>query len=328
MKLKSLHLVILIGLTCPSPLEAEPVPNPGDSIFPWAEKWAAASGKQQDDDEPEEPDFAFISGGPYTQRKNSIQFIFPSQWGRRRTNLGGGLFQHAEFGTLLRTEWGLTDRWELDVIFSAEGEQDLLGRTKVTSNFALADTILGARYRLLRESSAPFTLTMGPQIILPTGSFLSGTGFEQVGYAWDVTAAKDWGGPVFLYTSFNYALFPSVRNPISGSDRHFNLQNVVWGTALGLRALEKDRGKSHHDIHGFLEYGLGWEEGLEADGATRKASEVVTVFAPGIRYGFLTRSKKLFEIGVSFPIGLNRNTPRGGVIFQIQFENVFGFKEK
>ena len=32
------------------------------------------------DDEHEEPDYAFIAGGPYTQKKQSIQFIFPGQW--------------------------------------------------------------------------------------------------------------------------------------------------------------------------------------------------------------------------------------------------------
>jgi len=276
------------------------------------------------EDEPEEPDFAFIAGGPYTQKKNSIQFIFPTQWGRRTSNLSGGTLQHAEFGTLLRTEWGLADRWELDVICSAEGERDLLGRRKLISTFAVADSVVGVRYRLLQESWAPLTLAMGPQIILPTGGFLSGTGMESVGYAWDIATAKDWGGPVFAYSSLNYTFFPSVRAP--GLTRRFNLQNVFWGSALGLRPLEKDRGPNHHDVHIFLEYGLGREEGLEADGPIRKAAETVSLFAPGIRYGFLTRTKKLFEIGVSFPIGLNRQTPRGGVIVQLQFENVFGYR--
>jgi hypothetical protein len=35
---------------------------------------------------------------------------------------------------------------------------------------------------------------------------------------------------------------------------------------------------------------------------------------------------KLFEFGVSFPIGLNRATPRGGIIVQLQIENLFGYK--
>jgi len=276
------------------------------------------------EDEPEEPDFAFIAGGPYTQKKNSIQVIFPTQFGRRRSNLGGSTLEHAEFGTLLRTEWGLTDRLELDVIFSAEGERDFLGERKVHSTFALSDSVAGIRYRLLREPSAPLTITMGPQLILPTGSFASGTGFESVGYAWDLSTAKDWGGPEFLYSSMNYAFFPTVHAP--GSTRRFNLQNVFWGSALCLRPLEMDRGPNHHDVHVFLEYGLGREEGLETDGPICKAAGTVSLFAPGIRYGFLTRTKKLLEIGVSFPIGLNHNTPRGGVIVQLQFENVFGYR--
>ena len=60
--------------------------------------------------EPEEPDFAFIAGGPYTQKAKSTQFISVSQYGWRHTTLGGSTLQHTEFGTLLRNEWGLTDR--------------------------------------------------------------------------------------------------------------------------------------------------------------------------------------------------------------------------
>lgn len=284
----------------------------------------ASSAPSEADDEPEEPDFAFLAGGPYTQKKNSIQFIFPSQWGRRSSGLGGSILQHAEFGTLLRTEWGLTDRWELDVIMSAEGERDHLGSRTINSTFSLSDSVVGARYRLLRECSAPFTLAMGPQVIIPTGSLLQGSGFDTPGFAWDVATAKDWRGPVFLYTSLNYAIFPSVNDPVRGSRRHFNLQNVFYAAALGLRPVEKDRGTSHHDLHAFLEYGVGREDGLEAGPTeTNKVSDVVMVFAPGIRYGFLTRSKKLFEVGISIPLGLNSNTPRGGVIVQFQFENVF-----
>jgi hypothetical protein len=110
-------------------------------------------------------------------------------------------------------------------------------------------------------------------------------------------------------------------------ERRFNLQNVFAATALVFRPFERDRGPNHHDIHLFFEYGLGREEYLELDTPVQKTPATLSLFAPGIRYGFLTRKMRLFEVGVSFPIGLNSATPRGGVIVQIQFENVFGFKE-
>ncbi|HUU12852.1 MAG TPA: hypothetical protein VM182_03970 [Terriglobia bacterium] len=291
----------------------------GEQIAPQAVPAAAV------DDEPEEPDFAFIAGGPYTQKKQSIQFIFPGQWGRRRSSLGGSALSHVELGTLLRTEWGLTDRWELDFIFAADGERNRLEGTTVGSDFALSDTVLGARYRLLDESFAPLTLAMGPQIIIPTGNLLRGTGFEKTGYAWDLAAAKDWGGSIFLYSSLNYSFFPSVNGAGGAKGRAFNLQNVFWATALGLRPFERPHGTSHHDIHLFLEYGLGREEGLESRAAgLAKVSSVQSLFAPGIRYGILTRTKKLFEIGVSLPRGLSQDIPRGGIILQIQFERFLG----
>jgi hypothetical protein len=328
--LKLLRSISVLVLSCGCLLgSGDPAHPQSDIGSSRKNRSAIQSTPQQEADEAEEPDFAFISGGPYTQKKNSIQFILPAQWGRRTSIIGGSILQHAEFGTLLRTEWGLTDRWELDMIMSAEGERDRLSGRTLTSNFSLADSIVGVRYRLLQESSAPFTLAMGPQVIFPSGSLLRGTGFDTTGFAWDLAAAKDWGGPAFLYTSVNFAVFPSVNDPALGSSRDFNLHNVFWAAALGLRPLEKPHGTSHHDIHLLLEYGLGHEDRLETGAAgTTRVSELVTVFAPGIRYGFLTRTKKLLEIGVSFPIGLNQHTPQGGLILQVQFENVFGYRGK
>lgn len=276
--------------------------------------------------EPEEPDFAFITGGPYTQKKGSPQLIMPSTWGRRTSTVGGIRTRSSEFGTLLRTEYGLTDRWEMDVIFSASGGRIEEGGQRLASTFALDDSVVGARYRLLQESSAPITLTMGPQIIIPTGSFRSGTGNSAKGIAWDVAAAKDWGGPVFVYASANYSFFPSVRPETASGPQHFPLHNIFGATALVFRPLEKDNGPNHHDIHMFFELGVGREEGLELGPPVQKAATTVSVFAPGIRYGLLTAKSKLIEIGVSFPIGLNQATPRGGIIVQLQIENFFGYE--
>jgi len=289
-----------------------------------AKQGGATAPADSPDDEPEEPDFAFVAGGPYTQRRHSIQTISANQYGRRRSHVGGSTLEHAEYGMLLRNEWGLTDRWELDFILAAEGGRDRFGPDLVDSSFALGDSVLGIRYRLLQESRAPFTLTMGPQIILPTGSRGQGTGFEQTGLAWDVAAAKDWRGPVFLYTSLNYSLFPSVRLPRPAARSSSNLHNLFWGTALGLRPLEKGHGSSHHDLHAFLEFGLGMEQDLAGDAvAVRRVTDVHTLIAPGIRYGLLKSNDDLYEIGVSFPLGLDRGTPRFGVILQLQFEHVF-----
>ena len=40
----------------------------------------------------------------------------------------------------------------------------------------------------------------------------------------------------------------------------------------------------------------------------------------------MTGRNKLFEFGVSFPVGLNQSTPCGGIIVQLQIENPFGYK--
>jgi hypothetical protein len=279
--------------------------------------------------EPEEPDYAFIAGGPYTQLKHSIQFIHAFNYGTRRFSVPGGSRNEDEFLFFQRTEWGFTDRLELDVITPAAGSRERISGSATTSDYAFSDTVLGLRYRLLTEEKAPFTLTMGPQLILPTGSVRRGTGAGSAGFAWDVSAAKDWGGPVFVISSVNYSVLPSANDVTPGSGRGFTLHGAEWAAALGIRALERPSGEANHDIHVFLETGGSWNHEV-SPGLTvgSRDSKLAWVFAPGVRYGFITAKKTLVEIGISVPIGLGPNGPKKGIIIQFQFERVFGAPSK
>lgn len=289
---------------------------------------AAAQSTAQQAAEPEEPDYFFFTGGPYTQVKNSMQVIHAFGYGTRRFTLPGGRQNSDEFLFFLRTEWGFTDRLELDVITPGAGSRERLNGSTVTSDYAFSDTILGLRYRVLQESRAPFTLTMGPQLLLPTGSVRRGTGSGSAGFAWDVAAAKDWGGPVFLVSSLNYSVLPAADDPTPGSSRDFTRHKVGWATAVTLRPLERASRGNHHDLHVFFEGGGAWGHQIEPGVATgSRRGELSWVFAPGVRYGFLTARKTLVEIGVSAPIGLGPNGPKRGIVIQFQFERLFGPRE-
>ena len=265
------------------------------------------------EDEPEEPDFFFLTGGPYTQKKSSPQIIWANQWLRSRSD-GVSTRDYVGAG---RAEWGLTDRWEIDFEFGALALKEHVAGTTTFAEHGAADLLAGLRYRLLREGSAPFTLTMGPQVIFPVASRARGLGTGEVGYAWEIAAAKDWGGPVFLVASLNLGLTPDVPAFPDGSGPEFDLSSVEWSTALGWRALERPSGDAHHDIHVLFELG-----GVRADfidaGARRRVTELF--FSPGFRYGYLSRWGSLTEIGVAFPVGLTRNSADWGVILQVQFE--------
>ena len=60
--------------------------------------------KPAEEASPEEPDFAFVTGGPFTQVKNSLQFIQQFGYGTRRFNTAGGRVNEDEFLFFLRTE--------------------------------------------------------------------------------------------------------------------------------------------------------------------------------------------------------------------------------
>lgn len=263
---------------------------------------------------PEEPDFFFLTGGPYTQQKNSPQIIWASQffWSsagsiHRRNYTGAGRF-----------EWGLTNRWEADFEFGGlHARERILGVTTFREGGA-ADLLVGVRYRLLDESFAPFTLTLGPQVIAPVASRSKRLGTGEVGYAWDVTAAKDWGGALFVTAAVNLGLAPNVPAFLDESESEFDLSQVGWAGALGWRALERPApGGANHDVHVLLEVGGTRADEIETGDRVRSTQ---VLLSPGVRYGFLSPRGSLAEIGVALPMGLNRGAPNWGVIVQFQFE--------
>ena len=291
-------------------------------VCPQAQAQTAPAAKS----EPEEPDFAFVSGSAYTQVRKSLQIIHQTVFATRRVTDALGTRNDDAFLFFQRVEYGMTDRWELDIMFPAAGSRTRRNGATVSSDYGMTDAVVGARYRILDEEKAPVTVAMGPQLIIPSGSAQKGTGFGGTGFAWDVAVSKDWGGPVFLYNTLNYRVIPSGEDTTAGSTQRFALHGATWATAIGLRPMERPQTSgSKHDIHAFLEAGGNWQQSVEA-GVTSgtRVGELTWVFAPGVRYGFITARKTLVEIGVSAPIGLGPNGPKRGFIIQFQFERVFG----
>ena len=250
--------------------------------------WSAAQQPKN-----EQPDYAFLASSAYLQNKATMQLI---TFGRIDTRRGDASFP----SVFLRTEWGLTDRWELDLVTTGQGA-DFVTR---------GDSLLGTRFNLLDETKGrPFSLSMGPQLLFPTGHVGLGTSLGRLGYAWDVTASKDFGGPFFTYYGVNYAATPRP-------DFVFNTLN--WSFALGMRPLERDTPSGgHHDIHLFAEYAGTRQNSVDG---RLKTTTLTSAAAPGIRYGYKTKQDTLIEIGVSVPLGLTHASPNYGWIVQLQFE--------
>ncbi len=284
----------------------------------------AAQTPAQAKPEPEEPDFAFISSSAYTQVKQTMQIIHQSAYGTRRFLVPGGSLHEDQYQFFQRVEYGITDRWETDLQLPVQGSRTRFNGSTIDSSHSLADGLIGVRYRFLDEEKAPVTLAMGPQVIFPSGSVSQGTGTGSVGFAWDLAVSKDWRGPLFFYAAANYHAFPRAQDPTPGSSERFLLNGVNFSTALGIQALERNRGSAHHDIHAYVEGGGAWEQQVNP-GTTvgARQGQLFWLISPGIRYGHLSSRKTLIEIGFAAPIGLGPNGPKRSFLIQFQYEFYF-----
>jgi hypothetical protein len=275
-------------------------------------------------DEPEEPDFGFLGSSAYTQVKQTLQFIHASSYGTRRFPDPGGRRNEDEYLFFQRAEYGITDRWEVDLQMPFQGSRTRANGMAVAGDGGLGDMLLGVRYQVLHEGKAPVAMTMGPQVIFPSGSARKGTGNNSIGLAWDFAMSKDWRGPVFWYGDANYHAFPRAADTTPGSTSRFALHGVSYATTLGFRAMERNSGSVHHDIHAYLEGAGAWEQEIEPGISTgARRGKLTWQVSPGIRYGHLSQRQTLIEIGFAAPVGLGPNGPKQSFIVQFQYEFYF-----
>ncbi len=254
-----------------------------------------------------------------------MQFIHQTAFGTRRfIDPSGARRNEDEFLFFQRVEYGLTDRWEFDFVLPAAGSRTRINGRTAMSDYAIADGLVGIRYQFLSEGRARIALAMGPQVIFPSGSARRGTGNGSAGYAWDVAASKDWRGPLFLYTTFNYHASPSAADTTPSSPRRFLLQGAAWATALGIQAVERPSRGRKHDLHVLLEAGGAWDQEVESGARIgQPRGKLSWTVSPGVRYGLLTSRRTLVEIGVATPVGLGPNGPKRGIVIQFQYEVYF-----
>lgn len=271
----------------------------------------------------EEPDFAFLTGGPNTQGKFVPQWIFANFLGVDRDHEDGATVHRRTLLSTLRTEFGITDELEADAIVGYALAWERAGETPTEAIDGALDTILGARYRFLTQEKHWITFTAGPQLLLPTGDEKKGLSTGEVGWAIDAAASHDFGR-LFFYAQINWAEWRDVDPP--GVDRRFNLGKLYYSFALAGKLVEHWDEGYLHDVHAFLELAGSLEDVVAPDPVTgRPHRENVEsfVFAPGIRYGYTTPKSRLFEIGISVPIGLDHDADDWGLILQIQYEHPF-----
>lgn len=275
---------------------------------------------------PEEPDYAFFAGSPYTEPTRFLQVILTNYF----QNFRAGEYPQRQLSNLLRFEYGLTDRLEADLVLSYNSLWSELPGTSVqpVQQNGFGNTLLGLRYRFLNEESSPLTLTFGPQLLLPTGVVNAVFGNGGLGLAWDLTMAREWSPLLFTYLNLNYATTFNALDPTPGSLQDYTLQNLFWAVALGFRPLEVDGAKGgHHCLHAFLEAAGVLQESVDPGAVVGiRSTQKTFVLSPGLRYGYLTKNKTLAEVGLAAPVGFGQDSPTWGLMLQTQLE--YGFVKK
>jgi hypothetical protein len=207
----------------------------------------------------------------------------PGDWDLRLT---GSYFWHgsARSGFLPRSQlfFGIADRWggEIEVPFSFSKE--------TTTHYGLGDVSATLKFLARKPAAQSPGLVLGLETTFPTGNTAWGHGegiYEAAPFVALVQASRH----LILQGNLGYSLVRRVRDTDARNQFFYN-------TALAVP----------------LRHGTTFLLG-EING-THAANRESISFSPGVKFNFTPER----YLGLALPIGLNSQTPRMGVVLQLQ----------
>ena len=187
-------------------------------------------------------------------------------------------------GSLPRAQlfFGIANRW------GAEIEVPLAFAKEATEHYGVGDVSATLKYLARKPGSRSPGIVLGLETAFPSGNVDKGLG-EGVLEAAPFVALVQTSGRFVLQGNFGYSIVHQVRETDARNQFFYN-------SAVAFRL---------QHIRSFL---LG-----EING-TRTATRSQIAFSPGMKYNFTPQR----YVALALPIGLNSQTPRLGIVLQLQ----------
>lgn len=221
----------------------------------------------------------------YPQEKGEFQFTFVSKFSKSA--------ETSWFETPLRVEYGLTDRWQVELEWSGINRL----RTSKGKTRGPGDLQIGTKYSWMNIHGANLHLAAGFELGLPTGSVAKGIGEGQIEYEPYVVVARDFPklDRLQLFSQLGISFTQRVTETDDDDDEARG-RTLEWNSGFFL-PYRKAR----------LTAEFNW---------SRNSHENSLYVTPGI----IWKLPREVEFGFGMPFGVSRGTDRFRAIVTLTYE--------
>lgn len=252
-----------------------------------------ASAQEAEVKEREQPvQEVFQSGLVYPQERGELQLSYTSRYSKGKC--------HSSLETPLTLEYGITDRWQIEIEWNAMSRRTETGEATTRGR---GDLSIGTQYSFMNMRRSNFHSAVGFEVSLPTGSVEKELSEGFLEYEPYFIIAKDFPrlNNMQVFSQIGVGFVQRVRRPVEADEeepaaREFNFNA---GMFVPLRRLV-----------------LTGEFNLSTNRWNNGGSAREMYLTPGVVW----RLPRDWEIGVGVPFGLTRDAERSGAIFKLTYE--------
>ena len=294
-------VIFTAGLTLPAEAqtptqaqeEAQKKTGEKASAPPEQQPQSIASAQEDDVEAREQPvQEVFQTGLVYPQERGEVQLSYTSHFSKGKN--------HSSLQTLLNLEYGITDRWQIEIEWNAMSRRTQTGEATTRGR---GDFSIGTQYSFMNMARSNFHSAVGFEVTLPTANIEKELTEGFVEYEPYFIVARD---------------FPELHN----------LQ-VFSQVGIGFMQRARRSADADEDEPAAHEFNLGvgmfvpfrrvvftGEFNLSTNRWNNGGQEREMYATPGMVW----RLPRSWEIGVGAPVGLTRDADKSGAIFKLVYE--------
>jgi hypothetical protein len=122
----------------------------------------------------------FQTGPVYTQERGEVEFSYTSRFSQGKN--------HSSLHNSLNLEYGITDRWQVEVEWNAMSRRSQTGEATMRGR---GDLSIGTQYSFMNMRSSNFHSAVGVEVSLPTGDVKKGLSEGFIEYESYLIVARD-----------------------------------------------------------------------------------------------------------------------------------------
>jgi Putative MetA-pathway of phenol degradation len=228
----------------------------------------------------------------YPQERGEVQFSYTSRFSKGK--------EHTLLQTPLSLEYGITDRWQIEVEWNALSRRTESGEATTRGQ---GDFSIGTQYSFMKMRGSNFHSAVGFEVTLPTGSLEKELGEGFIEYEPYFIIARDFPklNDMQIFSQVGFGFVQRAKHSAEEDDDEPAAHEFNFGVGMFVpfRRLV---------LTGEFNFSTNrWNNG----GLERDLS---------LTPGMVWRLPRNFELGIGLPVGLTREADKSGAILKLVYE--------